>query len=144
MIKFTVIHKKSYGTWQFGTIGVLVNFITQKLKSKHLVCPSFLLWSGFFWGNERKYFKHIPDLSLVRIWKFKIGYKNDWLSFSMTLNTSSTTILLFKIQITLDLKKHFCLYYYCWILSIWFSIQKFRLKHLICCYSNSICWPYCM
>ena len=36
-----------------------INFITQKLKSKHLVCFSFL-WRQVFWGNERKYFTHIP------------------------------------------------------------------------------------
>ena len=40
-LKFTVIKKKPFGTWQFGKIGVLVNFIIQKLKSKHLVCLSF-------------------------------------------------------------------------------------------------------
>ena len=40
MIKFKVIPKKPFGTWQFGKIGVLVNFIIQKLKSKHLVCVS--------------------------------------------------------------------------------------------------------
>jgi hypothetical protein len=33
-MKFTVI---PLGTWQFGKIGVLVNSITQKLKSKHLI-----------------------------------------------------------------------------------------------------------
>ena len=37
-----------------------VNFMTQKLKSKH---------SGdrFFWGNERKYFTHIPGLELKKL-----------------------------------------------------------------------------
>ena len=34
--------KKPCGTWQFGKIGVLVNFVPQELKSKHLVCLSFL------------------------------------------------------------------------------------------------------
>ena len=33
--------KKPFGTWQFSKIGVLVNFIIQKLKSKHLVRLSF-------------------------------------------------------------------------------------------------------
>ena len=33
--------KKPFGTWQFGKIGFLVNFIIQKLKSKHLVCLNF-------------------------------------------------------------------------------------------------------
>ena len=45
-----------------GKIGGLINFITQKLKSKHLVCLSFLWWQ-FFWGKERKYFTHIPGLN---------------------------------------------------------------------------------
>ena len=55
---------KPFGTWQFGKIGVLVNFITQKLKSKHLAISVF---SGqrFFWGNERKYFPHIPRLTTL-------------------------------------------------------------------------------
>ena len=43
MMKFAVIPKKQFSTWQFGKIGVSVNFIIQKLKSKHLVvCLSFL------------------------------------------------------------------------------------------------------
>jgi hypothetical protein len=33
--------KKPFGSWLFGKIGVLVNFIIQKLKSKDLVCLSF-------------------------------------------------------------------------------------------------------
>ena len=33
--------KKPFGTWQFGKIGVLVNFVIQKLKTKHLVRLSF-------------------------------------------------------------------------------------------------------
>ena len=33
--------KTLFGTWQFGKIGVLVNFIIQKLKSKHLACLNF-------------------------------------------------------------------------------------------------------
>ena len=35
MRKSTVIPKKSFGTWQFGNIGVLVNFIIQKLNGEH-------------------------------------------------------------------------------------------------------------
>ena len=44
MIKLTIIPKKLFGTWQFGKIDVLVNFVIQKfarLKSKH--------FSQFFW-----------------------------------------------------------------------------------------------
>ena len=33
--------KKPFDSWQFCTIGVLVNFITRKLKSKHLACLSW-------------------------------------------------------------------------------------------------------
>ena len=39
---FTVAPKKPFDTWQFGKIGVWVNFIAQNLKSEHLVCLSFL------------------------------------------------------------------------------------------------------
>ena len=42
---------------------IIVNFIIQKLKSRHLVCLS-LLWF-LFWGIERKYFTHIPGLSIL-------------------------------------------------------------------------------
>ena len=38
---YSYTKKKPFGTWQFGNIVVLVNFITQKLK-KHLDCLSFL------------------------------------------------------------------------------------------------------
>ena len=44
MINYSYTQKKLFGTWQFGKIDVLVNFITQKfqrLKSKH--------FSQFFW-----------------------------------------------------------------------------------------------
>ena len=41
-LKDACLPKKSFGTWQFGKIGVLVNFVIQKLKSKKLVCLSFL------------------------------------------------------------------------------------------------------
>ena len=44
MLKFTVIPKKAIWHCQFGKIGVLDNFILQKLKSKHLVCLSFIWW----------------------------------------------------------------------------------------------------
>ena len=38
--------------------------VHSKLKSKHSVCLNFLWWQVFFWGNERKYFTHIPALKL--------------------------------------------------------------------------------
>ena len=40
---------------------ISVNLIIWKLKSKHLVCLNYLWWQ-VFWGKERKYFPHIPDL----------------------------------------------------------------------------------
>ena len=40
-LKCTIIPKKPFGTWQFGKIGVLINLIIQKLKSKRLVCLGF-------------------------------------------------------------------------------------------------------
>ena len=45
--------KKLFGTWQFGKIGVLVNFIIKKLKSKHLISLSQLSpVTGFFEGTR--------------------------------------------------------------------------------------------
>ena len=51
---FTVI---PFDTWQFGKICVWVNFIIQKLKSKHLVCSTvslsqFSLVTSFFEGKR--------------------------------------------------------------------------------------------
>ena len=59
--------------------GITVNFIIQKLKRKHLVVSVF---SGdrFFWGNERKYFTHIPGPN----WSAKI-----WVGAIASLPTSS-------------------------------------------------------
>ena len=51
---------------QMAFFGTTVHFIIQKLKSKHLVCLSFLWWV-FFEVNERKYFTHIPGLSKRQI-----------------------------------------------------------------------------
>ena len=38
---YSYIKKSHFTTWQFGKVGVLVNFITQKLKSKHLAISVF-------------------------------------------------------------------------------------------------------
>ena len=46
---------------QMSFFGITVDFFLQKMKSKHLVCLSFL-WRQVFWGNKRKYFTHIPSL----------------------------------------------------------------------------------
>ena len=74
MIKFTVTYnKKSFGTWQFGKIGVLVNFIIKKLKSKHLLCLSFI-WRQVFlrereeifytYSGPKGCFKNLPVIML--------------------------------------------------------------------------------
>ena len=46
------IYSYMYHKKPFGKIGVLVNFIIQKLKSKHLVCLNFALVTGFFEGTR--------------------------------------------------------------------------------------------
>ena len=69
-----VVEKVTYGvTWQdlndeinqntnFAKLTsvkrLFLVYITVNLKSKHLVCLSFLWWQ-FFWGSERKCFTHI-------------------------------------------------------------------------------------
>ena len=53
MTRFT---KKPYGTWQFGKIGVLVNFIIPKLKFfkiAQLFIVSFSLVRGFLMEQEK-------------------------------------------------------------------------------------------
>ena len=58
---YSYIKNSHFVPWQFGKIDILVNFITQKLKSKHLAISVFS-GQSFFWGNEKKYFPHIPGL----------------------------------------------------------------------------------
>ena len=50
--------KKPFGDGQFGKIGVLVNFVIQKLKSKLLVCLSFLWWQFFFREQEKIFYTY--------------------------------------------------------------------------------------
>ena len=66
MIKYTVIPKKAI--WQFGKIGVLVNFIIQKLKSKHLVCLSFLWWQVFLREREKIFYTYSGPNSYYENW----------------------------------------------------------------------------
>ena len=74
MIKLTVIPKKKpFDTWQFGKIGVLVNFIIQKLKSKHLVCLSFLWWQVFLREREKIFNTYSGPKSIVTV-KEKIDF----------------------------------------------------------------------
>ena len=58
--------KKPFGTWQFSKICILVNFLTQKLKSKHLVCLSFLWWKGFLGEGEKIFCTYFgPELNVT-------------------------------------------------------------------------------
>ena len=50
--------KKPFCTWQFGKIGVLVNFIINKLKSKRLVCLSFHFWQFFLREREKIFYTY--------------------------------------------------------------------------------------
>ena len=52
---YQVIPKnQQIGIWQFGKIGVLVNFINQKLNSKHLVCLVISAHCAKMKMNEKK------------------------------------------------------------------------------------------
>ena len=73
MIKVTILQKTN-GTWQFGKIGVLVNFIIQKLKF-YKIAQVF-----FNFSRERKFerferierisFSENPGLDLYVFYKF--------------------------------------------------------------------------
>ena len=66
MIKFTVIPKKLFRTWQFDKIDVLDNFMIQKfarLKSKHI---SQFMVRGKFERIESIHFAESSDLELLR------------------------------------------------------------------------------
>ena len=52
---YSYIKKSHVATWQFGKIGVLVNFFTQKLKSKHLALSIFS-GQGFFLREQEEIF----------------------------------------------------------------------------------------
>ena len=43
---------------QMAFFGITVNFIIQRLKSKHLVCLSFLWWQVFLREREKIFFTH--------------------------------------------------------------------------------------
>ena len=51
-LKFTVIKKKPFGTWQFGKIGVLVYFIIQKLEKQTLSLSQFLRYITWFKSQD--------------------------------------------------------------------------------------------
>ena len=54
-------------TWllMYG-VRVLVNFISQKLKSKYLVCLSFIWWQVFLREREKIFYTHIQNSKLVK------------------------------------------------------------------------------
>ena len=57
---YSYTEKNPSGTWQFGKISFLVNFNIQKLKSKRLVCLSFLWWQyNRFFERARENILHI-------------------------------------------------------------------------------------
>ena len=58
MIKCTIIQKQTFGTWKFDKIGVLVNFIIEKLKIIHLLCLSFLWWQVFLREREKIFYTY--------------------------------------------------------------------------------------
>ena len=63
------MQKETFGTWQFGKIGVWVNFIIQKSKSKHLPCLSFLRWQTM--TVVKHVFVHTYLLSTLVFAKYK-------------------------------------------------------------------------
>ena len=57
------LYQKSHlGSWQLGKIVVLVNSITQKLKSKHLFCLCFLWWQVFLREREKIFYTYSGPL----------------------------------------------------------------------------------
>ena len=76
--------------------GITVNLILQKLKSKYLFVSVF---SGgrFFWGNERKYFAHIPGHSIGSD-KQAVEWINSCLGKILELPTLRSTL----VQLWLD------------------------------------------
>ena len=63
---FTVIPKKSIWHLAICKIGVLVNSIIKKLKSKHLVCLSFLWWQVFMRELEKISYTYSGSLRRFR------------------------------------------------------------------------------
>ena len=68
---------------------ITVNFIIQKLKSKHLLCVRS------FWGNERKYFPHIPGPRWCWLYAIFALFENCWLNCLSQSAWKKTSVLQF-------------------------------------------------
>ena len=79
-----------------GFFGITVHFIIQKLKSKHLVCLSFLWWE-IFWRDERKYLAYILGHSIGSD-KQAVEWINSCLGKILELPTLRSTL----VQLWLD------------------------------------------
>ena len=98
--------------WLFLVLHITVNSIIQKLKSKHLVCLSFLRWQSF-WGNKRKYFTHIPGLSQFSL--FFLIEEKESVSLKMTCIWKSCRTFKF-------LSSNQSYFYFGW--AVWHSINQ--------------------
>ena len=78
LTKTPILPNYHVAKWLFS-----VNFITQKLKCKHLAISVF---SGqrYFWGNERKYFPHTGGPPLT--WKSLTRFPLPWFLASVRVS----------------------------------------------------------
>ena len=94
---------KLLGVRQFDKISVLVNFINQKLKSKNLVCLSFL-WRQFLLREREKIFHIFQTINCCRIFE---EFRSQKQQASSILFENTFKLLLgnrsFKILITKQL-----------------------------------------
>ena len=95
---------------------MVTKYHIQKLKSKHLVCLSFLRWQSF-WGNKRKYFTHIPGLSQFSL--FFLIEEKESISLKMTCIWKSCRTFKF-------LSSNQSYFYFGW--AVWHSINQNHSK----------------
>ena len=88
-------------------LGVLVNSIIQKLKSKHLVCLSFLLWQNFLREGEKIFYTYSGPRATDQTWISKSVFSLKWrLSTSVKMSCKASRLEFksqqTKLQVTLQ------------------------------------------
>ena len=81
--------------------GAIVNFITQKLKSKHVACLSFLWWQVFLREGEKIFYTYsgskVQDNYMLQKQGYTNKLKNWFLDLTMNSAGSLKTFLYFPV-----------------------------------------------
>ena len=71
------VHFSIFEWWkcQMDFLDIIVNFIIQKMKSKHTSLKKYTNWDNLVW-NERKYFSHISGLEFLKTHHCALCFKS--------------------------------------------------------------------